>query len=56
MTRFSRPRWAYWRSITSYLAGLAKLDDRLMIILDIDKLFEAEELATPSASPPMVSA
>ena len=38
-----------------YLAGLAKLDDRLLIILDIDKLFEAEELATPAASPPMVS-
>ena len=38
-----------------YLAGLAKLDDRLLIILDIDKLFEAEELATPAASPPMVA-
>ena len=38
-----------------YLAGLAKLDDRLMIILDIDKLFEAEELATPAASTSMVS-
>jgi purine-binding chemotaxis protein CheW len=33
-----------------YLAGLAKLDDRLMIILDIEKLFDAEELATPLAS------
>jgi purine-binding chemotaxis protein CheW len=33
-----------------YLAGLAKLDDRLMIILDIERLFEAEELATPFAS------
>ena len=33
-----------------YLAGLAKLDDRLMIILDIEKLFEAEELAAPVAS------
>jgi len=32
-----------------YLAGLAKLDDRLMIILDIEKLFEAEELAAPVA-------
>jgi purine-binding chemotaxis protein CheW len=38
-----------------YLAGLAKLEDRLLIILDIDKLFEAEELATPPASPLMVS-
>jgi purine-binding chemotaxis protein CheW len=38
-----------------YLAGLAKLDDRLMIILDIDKLFEAEELATPVSSAPVVS-
>ncbi|WP_165225242.1 chemotaxis protein CheW [Aquisphaera insulae] len=28
-----------------YLAGLAKLDDRLLIILDIEKLFEADELA-----------
>src|SRR5689334_6372532 len=33
-----------------YLAGLAKLDDRLMIILDIDKLFEPEELATPAVA------
>jgi len=33
-----------------YLAGLAKLDDRLMIILDIEKLFEAEELAAPVSS------
>lgn len=33
-----------------YLAGLAKLDDRLLIILDIDKLFDAEELATPAAA------
>jgi purine-binding chemotaxis protein CheW len=33
-----------------YLAGLAKLDDRLVIILDIDKLFDAEELATPNSS------
>ena len=39
-----------------YLAGLAKLDDRLMIILDIDKLFEAEELAAPVASAQVVSA
>ncbi|MGC8642982.1 MAG: chemotaxis protein CheW [Isosphaeraceae bacterium] len=38
-----------------YLAGLAKLDDRLLIILDIDKLFEAEELPTPAAVPPSVS-
>ena len=33
-----------------YLAGLARLDDRLLIILDIEKLFEAEELATPPPS------
>ena len=39
-----------------YLAGLAKLDDRLMIILDIEKLFEAEELAAPLASSPVASA
>ena len=38
-----------------YLAGLAKLDDRLMIILDIDKLFEAEELATPAGAAAVVS-
>jgi len=38
-----------------YLAGLAKLDDRLMIILDIEKLFEAEELAAPVASAPVAS-
>jgi purine-binding chemotaxis protein CheW len=38
-----------------YLAGLAKLDDRLLIILDIDRLFEAEELATPANSAPLVS-
>jgi purine-binding chemotaxis protein CheW len=39
-----------------YLAGLAKLDDRLMIILDIDKLFQAEELAAPVATAQVVSA
>ena len=39
-----------------YLAGLAKLDDRLMIILDIEKLFEAEELAAPVSSDPVASA
>ena len=38
-----------------YLAGLAKLDDRLMIILDIDKLFEAEELATPAVAAAVVA-
>ena len=38
-----------------YLAGLAKLDDRLMIILDIEKLFEAEELARPVSSAPAAS-
>ena len=39
-----------------YLAGLAKLDDRLMIILDIDKLFQAEELAAPLATAQVVPA
>ena len=39
-----------------YLAGLAKLDDRLMIILDIDKLFQAEELAAPVATAQVVPA
>jgi purine-binding chemotaxis protein CheW len=39
-----------------YLAGLAKLDDRLMIILDIDKLFQAEELTAPVATAQVVSA
>jgi purine-binding chemotaxis protein CheW len=39
-----------------YLAGLAKLDDRLLIMLDIDKLFQAEELATPVSPSPAVSA
>ncbi len=38
-----------------YLAGLAKLDDRLMIILEIEKLFEAEELATPLSPAPAAS-
>ena len=38
-----------------YLAGLAKLDDRLMIILEIEKLFEAEELLTPLSSAPTAS-
>ncbi|QEH31783.1 Chemotaxis protein CheW [Aquisphaera giovannonii] len=33
-----------------YLAGLAKLDDRLLIILDIEKLFEADELAAAAAT------
>jgi purine-binding chemotaxis protein CheW len=28
-----------------YLAGLARLDDRLLILLDIEKLFQEEELA-----------
>jgi purine-binding chemotaxis protein CheW len=37
-----------------YLAGLAKLDDRLLIILDIDKLFEAEDLTAPTNSAPLI--
>src|SRR3954447_18475348 len=36
-----------------YLAGLARLEDRLLIILDIDKLFEAAELNV--AAPPSTS-
>lgn len=32
-----------------YLSGLAKLEDRLLIILDIEKLFEAAELTVPAA-------
>ncbi|MFO0891392.1 MAG: chemotaxis protein CheW [Isosphaeraceae bacterium] len=32
-----------------YLAGLARLEDRLLIILDIDKLFEPAELNVPAA-------
>src|SRR5271166_6970039 len=39
-----------------YIAGLAKLEDRLMIILDIEKLFEAEELAAPVSSATVASA
>jgi purine-binding chemotaxis protein CheW len=38
-----------------YLAGLAKLDDRLLIILEIDKLFEAEELNASAVSVPASS-
>ena len=34
-----------------YISGLARLDDRLLIILDTDKLFAAEELDPASASP-----
>ena len=34
-----------------YLAGLAKLEDRLLIILDIDKLFGSAELTLQAASP-----
>ncbi len=32
------------RSSRRYISGLAKLDDRLLIILDIEKLFDSEEL------------
>jgi purine-binding chemotaxis protein CheW len=39
-----------------YLAGLAKLDDRLMIILDIEKLFGVEELTTALSPAPVASA
>jgi purine-binding chemotaxis protein CheW len=34
-----------------FIAGLARLEDRLLIILDTDKLFAAEELDPASASP-----
>lgn len=33
-----------------YISGLAKLDDRLLIILDIDKLFDADQLAGATAA------
>ena len=43
-----------------YLSGLAKLEDRLLIILDIDKLFEVGELnnspISPNAAPASTSA
>ncbi len=39
-----------------YLAGLAKLEERLLIILDIDKLFEAEALALPVSATSAASA
>ena len=35
-----------------YIAGLARLEDRLLIILDIDKLFEPDELDLDPASSP----
>jgi purine-binding chemotaxis protein CheW len=38
-----------------YIAGLAKLDDRLLIVLDIDTLFDADHLAAPIAPPPLAS-
>jgi len=33
-----------------YIAGLAKLEDRLLIILDIDALFDADQLVPPSSA------
>lgn len=33
-----------------FVAGLARLEDRLLIILDTDRLFAPEELDSPSAS------
>jgi purine-binding chemotaxis protein CheW len=33
-----------------YISGLAKLDDRLLIVLDVEKLFDPNELAIPNAS------
>ena len=35
-----------------YIAGLAKLDDRLLIILDIDTLFDADQLSVPQSAAP----
>jgi purine-binding chemotaxis protein CheW len=31
-----------------YISGLAKLDDRLLIVLDVEKLFEPSDLAVPT--------
>jgi purine-binding chemotaxis protein CheW len=33
-----------------FIAGLAKLEDRLLIVLDIEKLFERAELDVPSST------
>ncbi len=32
-----------------YISGLARLDDRLLIILDIDALFDVDQLVPPSS-------
>jgi purine-binding chemotaxis protein CheW len=34
-----------------HIAGVAKLDDRLLIILDVDALFDADQLASASRPP-----
>ncbi len=37
-------------SARRYIAGIARLDDKLLILLDIDKLFDPAEIGTASAS------
>ncbi len=34
-----------------YISGLGKLEDRLLIILDIERLFEPDELIVPQTTP-----
>lgn len=35
----------------NYISGLAKLDDRLLIVLDVEKLFDPSELAVDATGP-----
>jgi purine-binding chemotaxis protein CheW len=37
-------------SARRYIAGIARLDEKLLILLDIDKLFDPAEIGTASAS------
>lgn len=39
------------RASRRYISGLSKLDDRLLIILDIEKLFDAGELEVEADAP-----
>ena len=39
-----------------YIAGLARLDDRLVILLDIDKLFGPDEIELDPAPHPVATA
>ena len=55
-TRSSRRRCRVLAVAHQYIAGLARLDDRLLIILDIERLFEAEELAAAVSSATVASA